>query len=474
MYCPGCGAELRDDARFCEKCGMQITTAIGSQTIQKKNTNEYQPENYNSRNIESIPKDNNQIVSKPQSSKASHKKKGFAGVFIAIILASVIGGYFIVGGISWGEIKESHSYSYSAIASGTENVTLDIETASVNIRYNSTNMDELIQIDVEYHVEGMYLKNKTLTDVFQILWDDTESPAILQIKRVWNSFWMFGAFFDYSSMNVTLRTDVKYSIDAYVVTGNIDFETADNVVIADLNLRSATGIVNVETGNNVVFENEVSLVSSTGIVRFLLGNNCKLISSLRISTSTGSILLDSDYDCEFMDKVELTSSTGNVVVRSEQSNFSSYIYASVSTGNVDVNVTSGVFGGNFYFSTSTGNVITSLYNPKYLTNNVNWWMNSSTGNIIYSINQIEESAGNIIAVAETSTGNIVVGYNDIQSSVGAQFTRIDSFDYSCISNGGFSKMGNLFQSNDYATATNRYNLSMETGTGNIVVTAKSV
>jgi uncharacterized membrane protein YvbJ len=57
-YCSHCGAEAKDDAKFCEYCGNQFAVVNNTTNTENNQNNEYQNVNYNGSNINEGPKNN--------------------------------------------------------------------------------------------------------------------------------------------------------------------------------------------------------------------------------------------------------------------------------------------------------------------------------------------------------------------------------------------------------------------------------
>jgi hypothetical protein len=229
---------------------------------------------------------------------------------------------------------------------------------------------------------------------------------------------------------ITLRTDVVYDITALASTGSIEMEVADEVILDGLSLTSSTGSIDLKT----------------------LGDN----------TFMGDVILD--------------TSTGEIKSYATKTNFSMGFQASTSTGSLILNYTSCIMGDNLIGTVSTGNVNFKSYNMVY-SKDINLNLASSTGKIDVDLYQYISMGANVSGIWETSTGNVDVLYRDSLVDTGVRFVGskgTGSFIYTSHATMDIEGItDNIYYSLDFAAANYRYEISLETSTGNIIANAQS-
>lgn len=264
-----------------------------------------------------------------------------------------------------------------------------------------------------------------------IIWDNTSTPITTFTLDAKATAWFI--FVKQIHINVTLRTDVIYDIYGLTGTGAISMNVPNNVMINNTNLDTSTGLVSLTTAKNTTFQGNVGLSTSTGAID-LFGKQVNFTKNLIISSSTGALTL---------------------------------------------NLTNCIIGGNLIGTGSTGTISFSSYNMKY-ANDKTWSLETSTGSISISIRQYIEMGANVSGSITTSTASIFVNYRDTLANVGATFscsTSTGSNTYTPIGTGGFTQIGTnpkTISSDDYGTASNRYNFGLSTSTGSINVAAESL
>ncbi|MFW9877571.1 MAG: hypothetical protein ACFFG0_31175 [Candidatus Thorarchaeota archaeon] len=289
-----------------------------------------------------------------------------------------------------------------------------------------------MQLDLDIHIAGIFVKGSTLLDFFNpIIWDNTSTPITTFTLDAKATTWF--TLFQQIHIDVILRTDIVYDINSFTSTGSISMDVPNNIIINNTNLATSTGSVSLTTAKNITFQGDVG-----------------------ISTSTGSISL-------FAKHVNLTK---NLIIYT-------------STGSLTLNFTNSEIGGNLIGTVSTGSITFSSYNMKYSNDNI-WSLQTSTGSISAAILQYTEIEANVTGSLSTSTGSISVYYRDTLTNVGALFTcstSTGSNTYTPIGTGGFTEIGinpKTITSGDYGTAPNTYTFSLTTSTGSINVAAESL
>ncbi|MHA2473451.1 MAG: hypothetical protein ACXAES_09480 [Promethearchaeota archaeon] len=365
-------------------------------------------------------------------------RKDFKIIIIAVAVL-LVGGGTIFGTIiflTWGEYNFSDTYIYDpGVPSPIEDVSFSCDVGAISIHYNTTPTDNVVKIDLTISVNGGFVEGKTFSDFFQpIIWENVSVPVInFELHNKPTAIFIFGLFRNIQ-IDVTLRTDVGYNIDAYTATGSVNLDASTGVVLNDTSL----------------------------------------------SSSTGSVALNADEDASFLGDTYLGTSTGSVSIFADNNTFSNGIYASSSTGSATLNFTNCIMGDDLYCSVSTGSIGLKSYNMLY-TQDAGWNVGTSTGSVDVEIYQSLNMGANVIGTIGSSTGGVDIVYTDKLSTVGAEFdcgTGTGSVTYMSSGSGGFSWIGDsndkVITSDDYGASTFRYTFTVSTSTGSIEVIGESL
>lgn len=355
---------------------------------------------------------------------------------IIVVLSIVIGGgtgvFFIVGFAMSGTIEESFTFQYQDIPSSVEELNIDVGIGAVDIRYNTSNTPYIVKIDVDMRISGLFMSDKSYTDFFGPTsgwWQNGTFPPILfrlqQLPHVWLNP---ASWFKFANIeiNVTLRTDIVYDINAVTGTGSIRLVTPNNVILDDVDLSSGTG-------------------------------------SIYMSVSDNTTIQDTSH---------LDAGTGSISLYGKRTNFTNGLLIEAGTGSIIANLSNSIIGSNIGLSSGTGNIDFRTYHIEY-TQNCNWAVSAGTGGIFVGINQHGLMGANVTGNIHTGTGTINLQYIDTSSNVGASFfgtTGTGSFNR--VNTLGFIPGSNPFNSLDFPTTYN-YDLNLDTGTGNINVDGSS-
>jgi len=356
-------------------------------------------------------------------------------IFIASIIVGGGLGFIITGVATSGTVEDSFSFYYEGSPSPIEDFDVSADIGTLDIQYNTSATPYIIEINVELRVSGLFVAGRKYTNFFTPYtewWQNTTSPISFDMKV------KPGAWFDPShwfssydiEVDVILRSDVIFNLDATTGTGSIEFNSHDNVTL-----------------------NGVSCISGTGNVNVDFSNNTKIQSDLYLQTGTG-----------------------NILAYGEGTNFTHGIITDDGTGTIELNFTNCIMGSDVYASTGTGNINLKTYNMEYSIN-CDLSLETGTGRISLLINQDESMGANVTGLLKTGTGNINVIYKDSSSLVGASFHGdTGTGNFNRINSGGFNNPPNdynPFESLDFPTSSN-YDFELETGTGNINVDGLSL
>jgi len=354
-----------------------------------------------------------------------------------IVLAALIGGgaigFVITGFAMSGTIEESFTFHYQDVPSSMEDLTLDVGLGSLDIRYNTSNTPYIVKIDVDMKISGLFMANRGYADFFgpsTDWWQNATFPPITFSLKTLPQTWFNPTFWFKSydiDINVTLRTDVIYKINADTGTGSIKMTTLNNVILNDLSL----------------------------------------------SSGTGSIYLDISDNTTIQDTLDLDTGTGSISFYGKSANFSKGLLMDAGTGSIVANLSNSVIGGDIALSTGTGSIDFKTYHMEYSRNSA-WSLSAGTGGIDVIINQHALMGANVTGTLSTGTGSINIIYIDTSAGVGASFFgSTGTGSYNRINTLGFTPTNfNPFRSLDFPTTYN-YNFNLNTGTGSITVDGSS-
>jgi len=353
------------------------------------------------------------------------------GIVLAIIIVGAFGTFFLIGFLTQGTIETSGSRYYEpSAASDPEPVVIRTDVGNIDIKYNTSATPFFMKVDFYVKVSGTYMIGKSFSDFFTINWDNstTDDKTIFYLKTrpdIWidPSTWFSIKRIE---IDVTLRTDIKYAIEVYATTGDIETTIPENSDLDSLYIETTTG-------NSITTLKQLS------------------VGDFRIKTTTGNPSI-------YTRKVNLTSG----------------IIADATTGNMRINLTNCLFGGGINAEVTTGNLHFNSYNTK-VTGDLTWDLTTTTGSIYCDIVQKVELGGNIQGDWEVTTGNINIDYLDSLSTVGASFSgTMTTGNFNPTDSGGFEVIGTTaFRSDDYSSATYSYTFDLETITGNINIDGQS-
>lgn len=351
-----------------------------------------------------------------------------------IVAACIVTGgtaFGVVIAATWGEYRYSDSYSYKPEApTSVERININSDIGQINIKYNTTPTDYYAYVDLDVKIVGGFVAGKSYSDFFNLIeWDNDSSPVSFDLDIKFNPVFIFGLSHRIT-IDVTLRTDVIYDINAFSSTGAVDLNVPENIVV----------------------------------------NNTSL------GTSTGSIVLNSAKDTTFHGTLGLSTSTGSISLYAKKTNFTHGLITSTSTGSLTLNFSQCIIGDNLIGTVSTGSISIKSYNMLYMKD-CTWNFHTDTGSVDLQILQYIEMNANITGTIGSSTGSIDVIYDDSLSTIGSRFTcsvSTGSITYTPLGSGGMSKVSGVISSGDYGDATNKYTFGISTSTGSIEVIGQSL
>ncbi|MFX1569603.1 MAG: hypothetical protein ACFFCV_14680 [Promethearchaeota archaeon] len=359
----------------------------------------------------------------------SHK---IIGIIIAIIVASGVGIFFLVGFLTYGTIESSGSRVYAPlITRSPEPIYIRTDIGDINVRYNTSAMQNVMKVDYDIKISGTYMIGKSISSFFLLEWDNITSQPTEKTSFTLST--KPGVNLDPTNwfaikrieINVTLRTDIIYQIEEYATTGNIGNEIPKDVNIYDLTIETTTG-------NSVTRLEEASV---------------------------GSFRVD--------------ATTGGLSIYGKKSNFTS-ITAEATTGNLRLNFSNCFLNGDITAEVTTGGLTFNSYNTR-CSSAVSWDLTTTTGVLNSDIIQYVDMGANVDGIWDVTTGNINLDYIDGLSTVGASFTASTTTgSFNPINSGGFdTPTFDNFRTTDFSTANYTFVFSLTTTTGNINVDGQS-
>ncbi|MFX1499053.1 MAG: hypothetical protein ACFFBH_16170 [Promethearchaeota archaeon] len=400
---------------------------------------------------------------------------------LIIALVAIFGGgalaFFITGFATSGTISESFTFNYQNIPLSIEDLNLNVDLGSVDIKYNTTNTPYIVKIDVDLTISGLYMTDRQYTAFFKPAaewWQNTTSPLTFNMKTL-TEVWFNPAFWFKSyniDVTVLLRTDVKYDIKAITGTGAITINAPDHTILNGTHIQSGTGSLGMTIGDNVLFDGNVRAETGTGSVTMNSGAT-NFSQGLTLISSTGSLNVNIGNNSVFGNLFNVQTSTGGITVNADEANFTQGLYSHTSTGSTNLYLYNCLMGDDLSSDVSTGGITYYSYNMQY-SKNIAISLKTSTGSINADIYQYIAMGANVSGTIETSTGGIDVFYRDSSVQTGVRFvssTSTGAINYT--PHVSMEIISDLYQSNDYNTATSRYLFSLTTSTGNINVNAQS-
>ncbi len=373
-------------------------------------------------------------------------------IVVVVLLGGAGLGFVITGFATAGVIEYDHNVTYDPSSPDSiEDLKINADIGKIIVQYNTSATPHYADIDVNIKISGLFMAGKSYTNFFSPSsewWaESTKTFTLTVLPEVWfdPSHW----FSSYNiNITVTLRTDIVYDLYVSSSTGSVGMYIPENVELNRTYLVSSTGSVSMEA-NNVTFDSHVGL-----------------------DTSTGSVYMETN-EVIFNGQVGMSSSTGSSSIFATETEFMKGYNIGTSTGSLTLNFTNCLMGDNIDGLVSTGSITYRSYNMVY-TKNLNLNLETSTGGINAYIHQYNNMNANVTSHLETSTGSIGVLYRDSLANTGVRFlssTSTGSIDYT--SDSTMEILGDLYQSLNYGTATQKYNFSLTTSTGNVAVDGES-
>jgi hypothetical protein len=353
-------------------------------------------------------------------------------IIVAACIVTAGTAFGVVVAATWGQFEYSDSYYYKPGApSPIEVLNFNSDIGQINIKYNTTPTEYYAQVELDIKIVGGFVAGKIYSDFFYpVEWDNISSIISFDLDAKSNPAFIFGLSHGIT-IDVTLRTDVVYDIDAYSTTGAIDMDVPDNVVVDDTS----------------------------------------------IGTTTGSVVLNSAKNTTFQGVLGMSTITGSVSLFAKDTNFTHGLTSSTITGSTILNFTRCIVSDNLIGTITTGSLTVNSYNMIYMKD-CTWNLQTVTGSVDIQVFQYIEMNASITGTIGATTGSVDILYDDSLSSVGAQFTcsvsGFGSISYTPLGSGGMGDVSGVISSSDYGGAINKYTFGVSTTTGSIEVLGRSL
>lgn len=281
--------------------------------------------------------------------------------------------------------------------------------------------------------------------------------------------------------------DLEINVDVTKI--NIEYVSTSQY-LAKLEMKFQISGPNAGSKTHTDWFNSMSWQATNGLVSFKLdirdniwGTITSMDNELTVSlkkgtifnvnaiSSTGGIEIDIPNG-EKVGNFKLDDNTGKIILNANGADFANGIDIHSTTGNKELDVSNCIMGGNIKIEGSTGNLLFKSENMKY-TKDSSWDIDSSTGNIEIDIIQKHVIGFDVTGTIEVSTGQIRMNYEDESSNIGARFSSSTSTGTITYLGSGFSKSNEVYTSNDFNSASNTYDLNLESSTGIISIEAES-
>jgi hypothetical protein len=299
-YCWKCGAELKEDDKFCPACG----TPVGAPK----------------------PEPERRMKRKPISTLAI--------VLIVLFVSAAVIVAIALMPIRAVDITESRDVPYQT---GVDTLDLDFmaDVAQVNVAFEDLS-GKLVTLDMS--VTGRVGVFGSL-DVLDLAFDSATDGNVLtvtsEVDIVSRYSW---------SLNVTCRIlidpSMKASLDVKTSTGGIVLNTQAGVALDYVSLEATTGGVEAKLVEDVRIDGDISLMTTTGGVKLSWDNviaaNDVLVNAM---TTTGGVDVDINQDEELARNITLRgeATTGGVdLTIAVQDDVGAKIESSVTTGGIDI------------------------------------------------------------------------------------------------------------------------------------------
>ncbi len=357
----------------------------------------------------------------------------------------VIGaGFAVLTVMTWGSFQGQAEYATPVTTTNSSSWDIHVDTARLSVGYSSTIDAPVAEFIVSYSWAGAFMAGKTSSDLYTV--NFSESGTFILERTDWFPF----AMFDNTSVIVTLRQGIEYTLNLSASVGSIRLDVPDGQVLGPLNVHTSTGSTSISLGLDTNVLGDVTIATSTGSTAFSIKDGSKVNGLLDVSSSTGSCSLVAGG----------ANITGGIV-------------ASMSTGSLEAVLAGTILGGNVSWSSSTGSVDATMENV-VLSRDIHLDVDVSTGSVLLNITQDVNPTANLTGRVVSSTGSVDISFSGASLFVNARFSASSSLGSTDFTNlGGFEKAGQLFLSTG-TSAASTFSIDAVVSTGSVEITGLMV
>jgi hypothetical protein len=314
-YCHKCGAELKEDEKFCHVCGtpVGIPSAVGYETAKYPRR---------PRTPFLIP-----VI-----------------ILVAILLTAMIVSVLIFMPISSASFRESKDVPYQT-GIDTLNLNFTADVARVNVTFEHL-ADKLLFLNVSATGGVGMLASPNVTD-FTFNYTFNGNVLTVTSRVATTSIWSWSPWLR-AVCDLHIDPSLKSNLNIRTSTGRIDLKTNAGVVLNSLNLEATTGGVETNLVKNTVVNGDVLVKTVTGGVSFTW-NNVKASNniSVRTETTTGGIDLNIAQNQSTPANVTMSAqaTTGGISLNiGIHEDVAAEIVSTVTTGGIHVGSQTGLNG----------------------------------------------------------------------------------------------------------------------------------
>jgi hypothetical protein len=194
---------------------------------------------------------------------------------------------------NFSRLNKSLTYKYRSETPPIEKeLNLITDVGIIDIKYVSPSVDYLVMIDVEIEMAGPNLKSKSYLDFFNIGWENLTSPLNFTFILISDMLVEFSNLHIANiNINVQLRADIVFSLNAFVNEGVVKF-SALGITVSDLFSNVINGDVIYEFTYCEVEGNISGIVNNGNITLITYNNKYTHNSLLTLNNKVGYILFE--------------------------------------------------------------------------------------------------------------------------------------------------------------------------------------
>ncbi len=416
MFCSKCGKEIEEESEFCKHCGAQVglggehPKAQDESSEEIKDSESEEPGEIKEEEFgEPKPEEQPKETKAPLEKKKPKRKLAVFLIVIGIIMVSVLIWYIIAY-----EKADEHVYYTYAPETAPSSLTFEVEMngGETDINFTSNPSDPVVYIDHYKRWEGAVVSQPSFSS--------SSTKVSFDSGTVWGE--------SDSALTITLRSDVKYTIDIKTSNGALNFDSN----IPGISFGSFT--IDTLNGASNMFINHATILGK-----------------IRVTTESGS--------ANFF----LTNCTAHDVDSSAKSGSSNIFLTNCTVGNIK----STSYSGSLSISSQDLRVVSDS----------TWTLKAERGGVGMNIIQRTSLGGDVTVNANIEgRGDITSSFEGNATFVRAKFTASASGGSATLANGGGfnAPVSGAMESSNYGNeALDKFLLDLSTSNGNIGVDAEN-